>query len=352
MSAAYVYMKRCIELAAKGLGDTAPNPMVGCVIVNNDKIIGEGYHQQYGKAHAEVNAINSVQNKSLLLHSTLYVSLEPCSHHGKTPPCVELIISAKIPHVVIGSIDSNPLINKKGIQQLKNAGITIEYEVLNKECRELNKRFYTFYEKKRPFIILKWAQTADSFIDKIRTPNEVGGQLKISSGDVNALVHQWRSHEQALMIGTTTALLDNPQLNVRLVNGKNPLRIIIDKNLEIPAHYNLFDGSTPTLIFTNKEARNKNNISYITLSSDLNTIDCILNELYKRNIQSLIVEGGTKLISSFIKQNVWDEARVIKSNSVLHNGVKAPDIDQLAFVSELKIENDTVSFYRNSSPYA
>ncbi len=340
-------MKRCLELAAKGLGEVAPNPMVGCVIVNNGKVIAEGYHEQYGKAHAEVNAINSVANKDLLKKSSLYVSLEPCSHHGNTPPCVDLIIKSEIPHVIIGSIDSNPLVSGKGIERLKSAGIKVEYGVLEKECRALNKRFYTYHEKKRPYIILKWAQTKDGFIDKVRTVNEVGKQLKISSDAATLLVHQWRSQEQSIMIGTNTAILDNPQLNVRNTHGKNPLRIVIDKDLKIPQHAHLLDGSTSTLVFTTLKKENINNTEYISLPYNNFSIEAILAQLYLKNIQSLLVEGGTQLINSFQQQNLWDEARVIVSENSIYNGVKAPEPMDVSPVDEQKIGGDTILYYRN-----
>lgn len=369
MQQQFTYIKRCLELATKGLGHVAPNPMVGCVMVHNDKIIGEGYHQRFGKAHAEVNAINSVQDQELLKISTLYVSLEPCSHHGKTPPCVDLIIQKKIPHVVIGSVDSNPVVSGKGIEKLKSAGIKVEYGVLEKECRELNKRFYTFHEKKRPYIILKWAQTKDGFIDKHRSANEVGQQLKISTEATTLLVHEWRSQEQAIMVGTNTALLDNPQLNVRLVKGKNPVRIIIDKELKIPKHYHLLDDSSPTLVFTTLKKENTTNIEYITVKGtrdyacaeklpqasegrgtrENNFINNILTELYKKNIQSVLVEGGAKLINSFIQQNLWDEARVIVNEITIQNGVKAPELKNLSPISEMIMGEDTILFYSNKS---
>lgn len=371
----FTYMKRCLELAVKGLGHVAPNPMVGCVIVHKDKIIGEGYHQRYGEAHSEVNAINSVQDQELLKNSTLYVSLEPCSHHGKTPPCVDLIIQKKIPHVVIGSVDTNPLVSGKGIEKLKSAGIKVEYGVLEKECRELNKRFYTFHEKKRPYIILKWAQTKDGFIDKQRSANEVGQQLKISSDSSALLVHQWRSQEQAIMVGTNTALLDNPKLTARSNSpllrppvpvrpgrgaggeDKNPIRIVIDKELKIPKHYHLLDGSTPTLVFTNLKKEKSTNLEYFTVKgtrdegrgTNDDLIINILSELYKKNIQSVLVEGGAKLINSFIQQNLWDEARVIVNETTIQNGVNAPDIKNLMPVSEMMMGEDTIMFCSNSN---
>lgn len=341
-------MKQCLELAAKGLGQVAPNPMVGCVIVHNRKVIAEGYHEQYGKAHAEVNAINSVANKDLLKKSSLYVSLEPCSHHGNTPPCVDLIIKSEIPHVIIGSVDSNPLVSGKGIEKLKSAGIKVEYGIIEKECRTLNERFYTYHEKKRPYIILKWAQTKDGFIDKVRAVSEVGEQLKISSDAATLLVHQWRSQEQSIMVGTNTAILDNPRLNVRHTHGKNPLRIVIDKDLKIPQHAHLLDGSISTLVFTTLKKETINNTKYISLPNNNFSIEAILAQLYFKNIQSLLVEGGTQLITSFQQQNLWDEARVIVSENSIYNGVKAPELMGISPVEEQKVGGDTILYYRNN----
>ena len=318
------YMKRCLLLAAKGLGGVAPNPMVGCVIVCNGKIIGEGYHQQYGQAHAEVNAIESVKKKELLQKSTLYVNLEPCSHFGKTPPCADLIIEHKIPYVVIGSIDVNSLVSGKGIHKLSKAGIDVAVGVLEAECKQLNKRFFTFHEKKRPYIILKWAQSTDGFIDAKRSAYTSGKALQISNNDSKKLLHQWRSEEQAIMVGTNTALLDNPQLTVREVKGNNPLRITIDKTLRIPKEYHLFDTTTPTLVFTGAEAISSTNLEYIQIDFEQAILPLILNELKNRTINSLLVEGGEQLLNSFIDSNLWDEARVFISDKKIEEGVNAP----------------------------
>lgn len=319
------YMQRCLQLAANGLGNVAPNPMVGCVIVHNDIIIGEGYHAYYGEAHAEVNAINSVKDKSLLKDATLYVSLEPCSHQGKTPPCTNLIIESGIKNVVIACSDTNPLVGGKGIEKLKTAGVDVISGILNEEARSLNKRFFTFHEQKRPFIILKWAQTTDGFIDKKRTDNTEPA-LQISNEHSQRLVHKWRSEEQAIMVGTTTARLDNPRLDVRLVSGKNPLRIVADRNLELAESLNLFDGLNPTLVFTSKEKEGKTNLDFVKIDFNENTLQQVINELFKREIQSVLMEGGSKLLQSFIEQNLWDEARVFISENYIGDGVASPKL--------------------------
>ena len=344
MNTQEAYMKRCLQLAAKGMGSVAPNPMVGCVIVYQDKIIGEGYHQKYGEAHAEVNAINAVEDKELLKNVTLYVNLEPCSHYGKTPPCADLIIEHKIPYVIIGSIDTNSLVSGKGIEKLAKAGIDVKIGVLEKECKELNKRFFTFYDKKRPYIILKWAQTKNGFIDNKRTEDNIGMALQITNRESKILVHKWRSEEQAIMVGTNTALLDNPQLTVREVNGKNPLRITIDKWLRIPKSYHLFDKSTPTLVFTAVDMPSENNLEYVKIDFDKDVIMQISNELYKRNIQSLIVEGGELLLKSFIESNCWDEARVFISDITIGRGVNAPILNGNP-VSKENIKDDKLWIY-------
>ncbi|MFI5142155.1 MAG: bifunctional diaminohydroxyphosphoribosylaminopyrimidine deaminase/5-amino-6-(5-phosphoribosylamino)uracil reductase RibD, partial [Bacteroidia bacterium] len=254
------YMQRCLELAEKGLGNVASNPMVGCVIVHNNVIIGEGYHQKYGEAHAEVNAIASVVNKNLLAESTVFVSLEPCSHHGKTPPCSDLLIEHKVKRVVIACLDTNPLVAGKGIAKLRNAGIELFTGVLEKEARELNKRFFTYHEKKRPYIILKWAQTKDGFISKL--PPFIREENWITNNESKKLVHTWRAQEQAILVGTTTALLDNPALTVRLTEGKSPIRILIDKELKVPFINPIFSNVTETIVFTEKKEVSANNITY------------------------------------------------------------------------------------------
>lgn len=340
------YMEHCLELAKKGFGNVAPNPMVGCVIVNDGKIIGEGYHEQFGKAHAEVNAINSVADKSLLKSAALYVNLEPCSHFGKTPPCADLIIEHKIPKVVIGTMDPFDQVAGQGIEKLTNAGISVTAGILEEKCRELNKRFFTYHEKKRPYTILKWAQTSDGYIDIIRNEEGFEKALQITNEYSNALSHEWRSKEQAIIVGKKTALFDNPKLTVRKVEGKNPLRIAIDRNLSIPANYNLLDRTTPTLIFTSADSKSEKNLEYARVNFDEPLLPQIMDVLYKKNIQSLIVEGGTKLINSFIHNSLWDEARVFISEMKIENGVNAPEIEQKP-TGKQNINGDTLLFYEN-----
>ena len=347
MSAHEKYMQRCLELAAKGLGNVAPNPMVGSVIVHNDKIIGEGYHMKYGEAHAEVNAINSVEDKSLLKNSTLYVNLEPCSHYGKTPPCADLIIHHKIPYVVIANIDPHSVVKGKGIEKLVNAGCDVKVGVLEDEARLLNKRFFVFHEQQRPYIILKWAQSADRFLDVMRNIDQAGQQTLISNPEARKLVHRWRSEEQAIMVGTNTALLDNPKLTVRLSEGKNPVRIFIDRELRVPLNYHLLDGSAPTIVFTERKEKRSDKAEYIYTKFDNDLPKKILKELHSRNIQSLIIEGGAQLLGSVISMGMWDEARVFTSRRRLGNGVDAPSFN-IKPVSTEDIAGDELNIYRRS----
>ena len=272
------YMFKCLALAKNGLKEVSPNPMVGCVIVHQNKIIGEGYHQKYGEAHAEVNAINSVENKALLKESTLYVNLEPCAHYGKTPPCADLIIKHKIPKVVIGCMDSFGEVSGKGIENLKEAGTEVTVGVLQKESLRLNKRFFTFQNKNRPHIILKWAETKDGFIDVDRSDFKGTVDNWITSNDSKILVHKWRSEEEAIMIGTNTALNDNPHLTVREIEGKNPIRVILDLNLRLPNDLNVFDKSTPTLVFNHKKDALEHNLEFIKIDESNNILSQILVE--------------------------------------------------------------------------
>ncbi|MBI5218934.1 MAG: bifunctional diaminohydroxyphosphoribosylaminopyrimidine deaminase/5-amino-6-(5-phosphoribosylamino)uracil reductase RibD [Bacteroidia bacterium] len=341
------YMQRCLELASGGLGNTAPNPMVGCVIVHDHKIIGEGYHIRYGEAHAEVNAINSVKQKALLEKSTLYVNLEPCSHYGKTPPCSNLIIEKKIPYVVVGCIDTFSQVSGNGIRNLKNSGCKVIVEVLQDESRELNRRFFTFHEKKRPYVILKWAQTVDNFIDKIRKINAVNEPTRITNDICNIWVHKWRAEEDAFMVGTNTAINDNPRLTTREWAGKNPLRVVLDKDLRIPLTYHIFDQSAPTLIFTNKKAISKKNIEYCKIKVGKNMLRNILTELHARNIQSVVVEGGAQLLNNFIEENLWDEARVFTADTLFYKGLSAPKING-TIIAEEKVGNAVLKIFRNT----
>ena len=300
------YMWRCIQLAKCGAVGAPPNPMVGAVIVYKDKIIGEGYHRRCGGPHAEVNAIRSVRNESLLKESTIYVSLEPCSHYGKTPPCADLIIEKKIPRVVVGCMDPFAKVNGQGIRKLRDAGIEVVVGVLEKECLELNKRFITFHQQHRPFVTLKWAQSEDGFIDAERKQGDE--PVKFSSHFTQTLVHQMRAMNQAIMVGTKTVLMDNPTLTTRLWEGPNPLRVTIDRNGVLPDSVHLKDGKVPTVIYNTGDLRQ------------------ILADLYKRGVQSLMVEGGAQLLQHFMDEGLWDEARVEVDPFCLGGGVSAPNV--------------------------
>lgn len=341
-----LYMQRCLDLAKNGIGNVAPNPMVGAVIVYQNKIIGEGFHQEFGKSHAEVNAINSVKDKSLLEKSTLYVSLEPCCHFGKTDPCTDLIIKSKIKKVVIGSIDPNPNVNEKGIKILRNAGIDIKIKVLEKESIFLNRRFYTFNIKKRPYIILKWAQSTDNFIDVNRN-SILQKPYYFLDNFGKFLVHKMRAEETAILIGKNTVILDNPELSCRNYFGKNPTRIIIDNNLELKESFNIFNNSVSTIIFNSKKDKIKDNISFIKINFNDNILYQILNKLFLLKILSIIIEGGSITLSQFIENNLWDEAYVFINNSLLKNGVSAPQINKKEYNIK-KINNYLLkTFYNN-----
>ena len=339
------YIKRCIELAKNGLGTTYPNPLVGCVIVYENKIIGEGWHKKSGEAHAEVIAIESVQNKELLSSSTLYVSLEPCSHFGKTPPCADLILKYKIPNVVIGTIDPNSKVAGKGIQKLKDSGVNVTFGILEKECNELNKRFFTFHRKSRPFIILKWAESSDGFISPKNRSEEK--PVWISNEYSRQLVHKWRSEEQAILVGTQTIIDDNPSLTVRDWTGENPIRVIIDKENNVDSSKNVFDNQAKTIVFSSKEVTSiSETIQNIKIDFDINSTQTIVEKLYENNIQSIIIEGGSKTIQSFIDANIWDEARVFIGEIKLHDGTKAPEFKK-AIYSKSYLKKDTLLTYRN-----
>ena len=316
------YIARCIQLAKNGLCNAAPNPMVGAVIVHNDTIIGEGYHIRCGEAHAEVNAVRSVKDESLLKESTIYVSLEPCSHHGKTPPCADLIINKGIPRVVVGCQDPFSLVAGRGIAKLREAGIEVKVGVLEEECRQLIRRFVTFNTLRRPFITLKWAESADGFIDLHRTE---GHPYIFSSPLSSMLVHKRRAEHSAILVGRRTALLDNPSLTTRNWFGKNPVRMVIDKDLTLPKHLALFDGSVRTLVFTQREdTSNRPNVEHIRLDFKIDILPQIMEVLYKEKLQSLMVDGGSILLQSFIDAGCWDEAYIEQSDAHLKDGVKAP----------------------------
>jgi diaminohydroxyphosphoribosylaminopyrimidine deaminase/5-amino-6-(5-phosphoribosylamino)uracil reductase len=341
------YMQRCIELAELGLGNVSPNPMVGAVVVYEDKIIGEGYHHKYGEAHAEVNAINQVISKfenfaELLKQSTIYVSLEPCAHYGKTPPCADLIIKYQIPNVIIGCRDPFAQVDGKGIEKLEAAGITITVGVLEKECQWLNRRFFSRVQKHRPYIILKWAQTADGFF----APDD-NSQHWITGTESRKLVHQWRTEEDAVLVGKNTAAIDNPQLNVRYASGKSPKRVVIDRRLELNPGLNIFDQSVETFIFnevkTDVDGKNK----YIALEDfDRYVPQYILFQLYLQDIQSVIIEGGASTLNSFIEANLWDEARIFTGETELKKGIKAPAITG-HIIGEYSSGNDKLSILVN-----
>ena len=336
------FINRCLELASKGLENVSPNPMVGSVIVYKNKIIGEGFHQNYGKAHAEVNAIASVKDKSLLSKSTLYVNLEPCAHFGKTPPCSNLIIEHKIPKVVIGCVDTFSEVSGKGIDRMKNAGIEVVVGILEKESRELNKRFFNFHEKKRPYIILKWAESKDGFI----APKDQTAPFWMTSNDSKKLVHQWRSEEDAILVGRITAEKDNPSLTVREVKGKNPTRIVIDKDLKLSKKLNLFNNEAKTIIFNDLKTKEINSNFYLKIDFN-NLIKSILQELYKQKIQSLIIEGGAKTLQSFIDKKLWDEARIFTANKTLVEGIKSPNIAGKIIIKE-KVREDVLTILFNA----
>jgi len=334
-------MKKCLELATKGMGYVSPNPMVGCVIVFNNQIIGEGYHKKYGTAHAEINAIENVKDKSLLKKSTLYVNLEPCVHFGKTPPCTNLIIESEIPKVVIGCRDSYSEVSGKGIEKMQNIGIEVIVGVLEKESRELNKRFFTFHEKKRPYIILKWAESKDGFM----APLNQKKPFWMTSSESKKLVHKWRAEEEAILIGRITAKKDNPSLTVREVAGNNPIRIIIDKNLTLSGDLNLFNSEAKTIIFNSIKSEKTGTNYFIKIDFNY-LIKKILKELHKQNIQSVKIEGGSITLQSFIDANIWDEARIFTANKLLSQGLKTPIIGGKMILEE-EIGTDTLEIITN-----
>ncbi|MCF6243090.1 MAG: bifunctional diaminohydroxyphosphoribosylaminopyrimidine deaminase/5-amino-6-(5-phosphoribosylamino)uracil reductase RibD [Bacteroidales bacterium] len=319
------YMRRCLELAKLGLGTAAPNPLVGSVIVYQGKIIGEGYHQKCGEAHAEVNAINSVKNPELLEKATLYVNLEPCAHHGRTPPCSDLIVRKKIPRVVIGCVDSFAKVAGKGIEKLKAGGCNVTVGILEEESRWLNRRFFTFHEKKRPYIILKWAETKDGFIDKKRKSDETVEQNWITNQISKKLVHKWRTEEAAFMVGRKTVKKDNPQLTVRDWVGRNPVRIVFDQKLKLAPDLKIFDNQAKTIIFNAKKESLENNLHYLKINYEKQVLPQVLQRLYELEIQSIVVEGGEKLLTGFIEADLWDEARIFIGNKYFKEGVKAPE---------------------------
>lgn len=341
------YIRRCIELAQNGFGTTYPNPMVGSVIVYEGKIIGEGWHKKAGEPHAEVNAVRSVKDKTLLKKATIYVSLEPCSHFGKTPPCCDLIIANEIPNVVVGTVDPNEKVAGNGIKKLIAAGVNVIVGVLEKECNELNKRFFTFHQKKRPYIILKWAESQDGFLAPEKETNQERKPVWITNTYSRQLVHKWRSEEQAILAGTQTVIDDNPKLNTRDWSGNNPVRVVLDQNNRISKDSFIFDNSVKTIVFTKSEtAISTENTIFEVIDFNQNIIPQILAVLYQNQIQSVIIEGGLQTLQTFIDQNLWDEARIFVGKTIFKKGIQAPII-QKKNVTRTYIQSDELINIRN-----
>lgn len=346
------YMKRCIDLAKNGLGQTYPNPMVGCVIVKDDKVISEGWHHKAGEPHAEVNAIENLKDESLIKDSTIYISLEPCSHYGKTPPCADLIIDKGFKKVVIGTTDPFAQVKGRGIQKLMGKGCQVVLGVLEQECLALNKRFMTFHTKQRPYIILKWAESADGFL----SPFEYGkdqdkAPVWLTNTYSKQLVHQWRSEEQAIMVGTHTALMDNPALTTRLWHGQNPVRVVIDKDLKLPTAAKMFSKEAKTIVFTAKQPsinHTGNHKNFIKLNFNQAVLPQLLKALHQQGLQSLIVEGGQLTLQNFIDCNLWDEIRQFKSPKMLKTGTPAPNFFAQPFKIKTNLE-DKLCFYENEN---
>ncbi|AEA45290.1 bifunctional diaminohydroxyphosphoribosylaminopyrimidine deaminase/5-amino-6-(5-phosphoribosylamino)uracil reductase RibD [Fluviicola taffensis] len=340
------YMLRALQLAKSGGISVAPNPLVGAVIVHNQQIIGEGYHQKYGEAHAEVNAVNSVKDKSLLSESTIYVTLEPCSHFGKTPPCADLLVHSQFKRVVIAQIDPFSEVAGRGIEKLKNAGIQVDCGILESEAKELNKRFITFHTKKRPFITLKWAQTKDGFIDRDRSQDKEIGINWISQPETQVITHQMRSTEQAILVGWKTIQNDNPSLTTRVFTGPNPIRIIIDPNLKAPKNATIFTDGLKTVVFNKTEEKTINSIQYVRLES----IDSksILRKLHELQINSVIIEGGAFTLTQFIDSSNWDEALIIVGENQFKTGIKAPILPQIPYKS-IQFGKDKINYFKNSA---
>ena len=341
------YMRRCLDLASKALGLTYPNPLVGAVIVCEGKIIGEGYHLKAGGPHAEVLAINSVSDRSLLRKSVLYVNLEPCSHYGKTPPCADLIISEGIRKVVIGAEDTSEKVAGKGIEKLKNAGCEVITGVLEKECRHLNRRFYTTVEKQRPYIILKWAQSADGFIDIVRPENASVRPLWITGNTERVLVHRWRSEEQAILAGAGTIRADNPQLNVRDWTGSHPLRIVLTRSGDIGQNHAFSSTNGTYLVFTYNMDCNFPEPVKVRLTEGIPASRQIADYLWDRNIYSLFIEGGREVHNHFITTGMWDEARVFTGNERFKNGVRAPELKDMVKKSHTVYGNSVLDVYEH-----
>lgn len=335
------YLSRCIQLAKNGLGSTYPNPLVGSVIVHDGKIIGEGWHRKAGEPHAEVHAVNSVKNKSLLKESTIYVSLEPCSHYGKTPPCCDLIIAHKIPKVVVGTIDPFSKVAGTGIQKLKENGCEVTVGVLEKECLELNKRFFTYHNKKRPYIILKWAESSDGFIAPLTKSKKE--PVWLSNEYSRQLVHQWRAEEQAILVGTQTVLDDNPRLDVRDWTGENPVRIVLDRSGKIEDSYFDNNEKLKTIVVTEQENLTfPSNVTTEIITFDNQLLQKIVEMVYRLGLQSIIIEGGKQTLQTFIDDRLWDEARVFVSDTILEKGIPAPQLNRIGKTTKIKTDQLTI----------
>lgn len=337
-------MTRCLELAQKGIGVTRPNPSVGAVLVVDNKIIGEGFTRPYGGSHAEVIAINSVQDKELLKQATMYVTLEPCSHYGKTPPCSLLIINSKIPKVVIGCVDTNSLVAGRGIKMLQDSGCEVTVGIMESECRKQHHRFFTYHEKKRPHIILKWAQSKDGFIAPMQRDERK--PVWITNKVSRQLVHQWRAEEHGILVGTKTVVEDNPKLNVRSWKGENPVRVVIDRKLRVSKDSHVYDQSVKTIFLTDVDKENQENLIFEKIDFSKPLAQEICNVLYKYKIQSMIVEGGTQTLQTFIDEGLWDEARVFTGNLEFGAGVAAPALNAEKF-NQQELGSDTLKIYHN-----
>ena len=338
------YIKRCLEISKQGIGTTRPNPSVGAVLVVDDNIVGEGFTSPYGGNHAEVNAISSVKNDEDLKKATMYVTLEPCSHYGKTPPCADLIVKSGIKKVVIGCVDVNEIVAGRGIERLQNEGCEVVVGVLEKECKAHHKRFFTFHSKKRPYIVLKWAQTQDGFIAPKNRVKQA--PVWITQKVSRQLVHKWRGEEHSILVGTTTILDDNPSLDVRSWRGENPLRIVIDKDLKIPKDLKVYDDSVKTILINQKVTTSNENLFFEKINFSKPIAHQICQVLFKHKVQSLIVEGGTKTIQTFIDENLWDEARVFSGLVNFNEGTKAPKLD-VPFLNEENLMGDSLKTYIN-----
>ena len=329
-------MQKCLFLAQQAEGYAAPNPMVGCVIVHKGAIVSEGYHKHFGAPHAEVDAIEKIKDKTILKECELYVNLEPCAHHGKTPPCADLILKYEIPKVFVGNLDINPIVSGKGIQLLRSNGVKVETDILSDECRFLNRRFFTFHKYKRPYIVLKWTQSQDGFIWSEK-------QSKISCHETDIKVHQWRSEEAAILVGHNTVLKDNPNLNVRHVKGKNPIRISFDKHKEFNSSLNILNDDAKTIIFS-EEIHTSGMTKYVPLA--VSSLLKQLTYLHQENILSILVEGGANTISKFLSLDIWDEVRIITSNHKFGEGIKAPYFKGISSLDEIS-NSDTIQYFYN-----